>query len=97
MAKLSAEKIELIQKLYAQYGVYSRVAKEVGCAASTVKKYVDGIVKTKGAPSVKVEKFKGEPLPIEQIYNPLTREGWLRWCEFTQEDMESVESLWREM
>ena len=50
MAKLSAEKIELIQKLYAQYGVYSRVAKEVGCAASTVKKYVDGAVKTDGAP-----------------------------------------------
>ena len=49
MAKLSAEKIELIQKLYAQYGVYSRVAKEVGCAASTVKKYVDGAVKTDGA------------------------------------------------
>lgn len=97
MAKLSVEKIKLIQKLYAQYGVYSRVAKEVGCAASTVKKYVDGAVKTAGASSAEVKKFKGEPLPIELIHNPLTREGWLRWCEFTQEDLESVESLWREM
>lgn len=39
MARLSEEKIKEIQELYATIGVYSRVAKMVGCSPATVKKY----------------------------------------------------------
>lgn len=40
MAKITQEKIELINELYAEIGVKSRVAKEVGCSPSTVSKYI---------------------------------------------------------
>ena len=39
--KITQDKIIQINELYLQYGTYSAVAKEVGCAPSTVKKYVD--------------------------------------------------------
>lgn len=40
MAKLTEEKIQSIIQAYARIGTYSGVAKELGCSASTVKKYV---------------------------------------------------------
>ena len=38
--RITQEQIELINELYAEIGVKSRVAKEVGCSASTVSKYI---------------------------------------------------------
>ena len=39
MAKISDEKIAQIQAKYKELGVYSQVAKIVGCSPATVKKY----------------------------------------------------------
>ncbi len=41
MAKVTEEEIKQINRLYKIYGTYSAVAKEVGRAPNTVKKYVD--------------------------------------------------------
>ena len=96
MAKLSDEKIAEIQKRYAECGVYAQVARELGVSPATVKKYVsssssDSVRSPKV--SVPITKFESEPLPIEQIVSPLTHQGWLDWCSFTEEDLKSVESL----
>lgn len=94
MAKLSAEKIVEIQKRYAECGVYAQVARELGVSAASVKKYAipfDSAHSEKV--SVPIIKFESEPLPIEQIVSPLTHQGWLDWCSFTEEDLKSVESL----
>lgn len=97
MAKLSDEKIAEIQKRYAECGVYAQVARELGVSPATVKKYVSSSSSSNSARSPKVSvpitKFESEPLPIEQIVSPLTHQGWLDWCSFTEEDLKSVESL----
>ena len=41
MARLTEEKIALIQQTYLQVGTYSGTAKIVGCSPATVKKYVE--------------------------------------------------------
>ena len=94
MAKLSDEKIAEIQKRYAECGVYAQVARELGVSASTVRKYAT-LSDSARSPKARVpmERFKGEPLPIEHIVSPLTHQGWLDWCSFTEEDLQSVESL----
>lgn len=96
MAKLSDEKIAAIKKRYEEVGIYSQVAKELGCSPATVKKYVSEVV---AVPTAKkeVKRFEGAPLPIEDIESPLTVKGWLDWCSFTIEDMKSVESLKEEL
>ena len=38
MARLTEEKINEIRRLYSEIGIYSQVAKQVGCSPSTVKK-----------------------------------------------------------
>ena len=95
MAKLSDEKIAEIQKRYAECGVYAQVARELGVSPTTVKKYVSSSSDSARSPKVSVPiiKFEGDPLPIEQIVSPLTHQGWLDWCSFTDDDLKSVESL----
>lgn len=98
MAKLSDEKIAEIQKRYAECGVYAQVARELGVSPATVKKYVSSSSSSSNSArstkvSVPITKFESEPLPIEQIVSPLTHQGWLDWCSFTEEDLKSVESL----
>lgn len=96
MAKLSDEKITEIQKRYAECGVYAQVARELCVSPATVKKYVSSSSSNSARSpkvSVPITKFESEPLPIEQIVSPLTHQGWLDWCSFTEEDLKSVESL----
>ena len=94
MAKLSDEKIAEIQKRYDECGVYAQVARELGVSPATVKKYVSSSDSARSPKvSVPIIKFEGEPLPIEQIVSPLTHQGWLDWCSFTDDDLKSVESL----
>ena len=94
MAKLSDEKIAEIQKRYSECGVYAQVARELGVSPATVKKYVSSSDSARSPKvSIPVTKFEGEPLPIGQIVSPLTRQGWLDWCSFTDDDLKSVESL----
>ena len=95
MAKLSNEKIAEIQERYAGCGVYAQVARELGVSPATVNKYVSSSSDSARSSkvSVPITKFESEPLPIEQIVSPLTHQGWLDWCSFTEEDLKSVESL----
>lgn len=39
--RITQEQIEQINRLYQTYGTYAAVAREVGCSATTVKKYID--------------------------------------------------------
>ena len=39
--RITEEQIEQINRLYLIYGTYAAVAREVGCSATTVKKYID--------------------------------------------------------
>lgn len=67
--KITPEEIEEMKRLYLQIGTYSGVAKAVGRAASTVKKYVEGATAQSIATSVELEpidwSFTHELEPID--------------------------------
>lgn len=69
MSRVTIEEIERINELYAVYKNYSRVAKEVGRAPSTVKRYVDPnyVVKEKTLRPIDWEKLKAiEPINLKE-------------------------------
>ena len=81
MAKLSEERISEIRKAYARIGTYSGVAKELGCSAATVKKYVTMVeVETKKEPESKVlaPEFDWEVNPpfFTEVDFSFEREKW---------------------
>ena len=52
--KITSEEIKRMTKLYAKYGNYAAVAREVGRSASAVRKYI----LLKGTPEVVKDTFK---------------------------------------
>lgn len=68
MSRVTVEEIEQINKLYAVYRNYSRVAKEVGRAPSTVKRYIDPnyVVKKKELQLINWEKIEStHPIDLQ--------------------------------
>ena len=94
MAKLSAEKIEQINKVYLETGTYAATARAVGCSPATVKKY---IVKdfTPSEPKNKIA-FSEQVIPIEQI-SSFKREDIAKLGRLSNLEVEEIHELWEEM
>lgn len=75
MARVTNEEIKRINELYLQYGTYSAVAKEVGRAPSTVKKYVDPNFQMEEIPK-ELKLIDWEALLTAKIINAYNREEW---------------------
>ena len=84
-----------INELYLQIGTYSGVAKEIGCAPSTVKKYIipDFI------PQEKIEKkiFQREDLPEFSTEGLKNVENWGSLCSLSEEEKNEIRELWKEL
>lgn len=88
------QKIE-INELYLKIGTYSGVAKVMGCAPSTVKKYIiPGFI-----PQNKINKkiFHKEDLPefSTEVFKDL--ENWGELCLLNKEEENEIKELWNEM
>ena len=93
MAKLSEEKITQIQQLYAEIGIYSQVAKIVGCTAATVKKYC-----TMAAPQPKtIIPFSSFIVPIKDMNLKNFRGKRAELCLLTDYEQSEIERLWEEI
>ena len=95
MARLSNEKIAEIQKLYAEIGIYSQVAKKVGCSPSTVKKYCnDG-----AAVTVKKEvvKFNGIIPTVDEVNLTFFLDTRDNLTTLTPDEKEELKGLWEEL
>lgn len=92
MAKLTEEKIKAIQEAYIRLGTYSGVAKELGCSAATVKKYVasDSSVSVKSS----IAPFEGEITPVEMIDFDFVL---YEWTHLIDEEIREVKKLQEEM
>lgn len=92
---LSEEKIALIQQLYEQYGTYSAVAKEVGCAPATVKKYVGAAT----TPKVEIKTIKNDfsfsVLDFNEINFDFKSIG--DWGLIKEDEKEEYENLRKEL
>ena len=94
MAKLSEEKITQIQQLYAEIGIYSQVAKIVGCTAATVKKYCT--LNVAPAATQKIVPFSGIIVPVTETF---VRDFVSKSTNFALTDYEKaeIERLWEEL
>lgn len=96
MARAITEEEKLkMNELYLKIGTYSGVAKEIGCAPSTVKKYIiPGFV-----PEDKVEKkiFKWEDLPEFSTEGLRNIDNWGSLCVLSNKEKEEIRELWSEL
>ena len=93
MARLSNEKIAEIQRLYSEIGIYSQVAKQVGCNPSTVKKYC---MAAEPLPIKKLE-FTGKICENSEIDLTLFLEKKDRLTTLTHDELEEMKVLWKEL
>lgn len=84
-----------INELYLKIGTYSGVAKEIGCAPSTVKKYII----PNFVPQDKIEKkeFKWEDLPEFSVEGLKNVENWGSLCLLSSEEKNEIRELWKEL
>ena len=89
------KKIE-INELYLKIGTYSGVAKIVGCAPSTVKKYIiEGYVPQ--ANITQKIKFKKEDLPQFSSSSFRGVNNWGDLCRLSNTEREEIKELWKEL
>ena len=94
MARLSNEKIAEIQQLYSEIGIYSQVAKKVGCSPSTVKKYC-----TMAAVEQQVNKleFNSDIPSIDTINLTFFLENNQYLTTLTNDEQKEMKELWNEL
>lgn len=105
MAKISQEKIDEILRLYREIGVYSKVAKQVGCSPATVSRYVklyDGShcgQTNENVSEKNVIHFEGEVVPITQLFNDEYIEKFNLTLQdgLSAEELNELKVLWEEM
>ena len=94
MARLTEEKIALIQEAYGRIGTYSGVAKEIGCSPATVKKYV-AAAPVRQKPKKEPQQCNQPVLSIEEITFLKDYLGEL--CYLSEDERKDTENLWEEM
>lgn len=95
MARLSEEKINEIRRLYSELGIYSQVAKQVGCSPATVKKYV-----SEDVPVIRKEainKFSDKIIPIEEMDLTPFQGSFLELARVSTQELEEIKQLWEEL
>lgn len=92
-SKITNEQIIQMNILYLKYKTYAAVAREVGCAPSTVKKYIKpNFVNPE---EIEIKRFEGELPPIDP--NMFKGVGnWGDFCWLTDEEKKEIEELWEE-
>lgn len=96
MAKLTEDRIMEIQNLYKKIGTYSGVAKQLGCSAATVKKYCQEQCSFSYEPVTRI-KFDGTIPPVSEIKWPASECEISKLARLTEDEVEEIEILWKEL
>ena len=93
-SKITNEQIIQMNILYLKTHNYSAVAREVGCAPSTVKKYIQpNFVNPE---ELEIKKFEGE-LPQCNVDLFKDVENWGELCVLSDKEREDIKELWKEI
>lgn len=84
-----------INELYLKIGTYSGVAKEIGCAPSTVKKYI--IPNFVSQNKIQKKIFKKENLPEFSTKGLKNIENWGSLCLLSEVEKREIRELWEEL
>lgn len=95
VSKVQPDDIIKMNELYLKYGTYAAVAREVGFAATTVKKYiVKDFVQEDKLPIIK---FSGTIPKAEDLMLPTDLDGWNDWLCLSEEEKEQCDELRKEI
>lgn len=92
---ITQEQIIEINELYCKIGTYSGVAKKVGCAPTTVKKYI--IPNYIPQENIVQKKFKKEDVPEFSAEGFKNVEDWGSLCSLSNIEKEEIYELWNEL
>ena len=92
---VTQDMIKQINELYLKIKTYSGVAREVGIAPTTVKKYI--ISNYQSEENIKKIVFKKEDIPELSFDKFKNLEDWGSLCNLTDEEKEEIKELWNEI
>ena len=94
MAKITEDQKLQMNILYKRLGTYAAVAREIGCAPSTVKRYiVEDFVEPE-----KIQQKLFVPAVLPELNLSLFKEKtFAELCVLSTEEKEEVRELWKEM
>ena len=94
MAKITEDQKLQMNILYKRLGTYAAVAREIGCAPSTVKRYiVEDFVEPE-----KIQQKLFVPAALPELNLSLFKEKtFAELCVLSNEEKEQVRELWKEM
>ena len=96
MARTISEETKIeINELYLKIGTYSGVAKVIGCAPSTVKKYI--IPNFVPQEKVLIKVFQHEDLPEFSTEGLKNIENWGSLCLLSEEEKNEIREFWDEL
>ena len=93
MNKVTQDDIIKMNELYLKLHTYAAVAREVGFAASTVKKYI--IPDYVSQEDIEIKKFD-KPLP-DFSTELFLKETWNDMLTLSQEEKDEIKELWKEL
>lgn len=102
MAKITQEKIELINELYLQYGVKAQVAREVGCSPATVTKYIipDYVSKSKREKKtydIKINQEESKEAFVHILNDKNRSQEFLRYTALSTEEIAALNEFKKEL
>lgn len=93
---ITQEMIKEINELYLQIGTYAGVARKIGIAPTTVKKYVVSNYTAENTIQKKV--FDKNKVPKDIDFSPfINKEDWGDLCVLSEQEKEEVKELWKEL
>jgi alpha-D-ribose 1-methylphosphonate 5-phosphate C-P lyase len=95
--RINQDDIKQINELYLKYGTYSKVAAELGFAATTVKKYIVPNYVSETDIKAKQKPFNMELLNTKFDYHPFLIENWGELCVLSVSEEDELKKFWEEM
>ena len=92
---VTQEMIKQINELYLKIKTYSGVAREIGIAPSTVKKYI--IPNYQSEDSIKKKIFQKEDIPKLSFEKFKNLNDWGELCFLSESEKEEIKELWNEI
>ena len=95
VSKVQPSDIVKMNELYLKYGTYAAVAREVGFAATTVKKYI--VKDFQSEADLPIIRFEGSVIKAEDLSLPVNIEQWNKWLNLSDEEKIECDELRKEI
>lgn len=93
---ITQEIVKEINELYLQIGTYAGVARKIGIAPTTVKKYV--VPNYTAENTIQKKVFEKNKVPKDIDFSLfINKEDWGDLCVLSEQEKEEVKELWKEL